>query len=170
MHLIKCDNEHIYDSDKFRSCPHCSKISLGIGQADAGAMQQANVDTKSPEENEQQQYQKIGLQRVMGVVICLSGEMAGEGFLLREGNNHIGRASNMDIALTREISISRKKHATIHCDAETGECELLVNESDSEVRCNGNVVLGQCALQGENEIQIGKCCLKVVTVPNIWKV
>lgn len=170
MHLIKCENEHIYDSDKFRSCPHCSKIHFEIGMADVGAMHQADIETKSPEEDEQQQYQKIELQRVMGVVICISGEMAGEGFLLREGNNDIGRASNMDIALTREISISRRKHATIHCDAQTGQCQLFVNESDSEVHCNGNVVLQQCALQGENEIRIGKCCLKVIIVPDIWKV
>lgn len=167
MHLIKCENEHIYDRDKFRSCPHCSKISIDIEKMDALGLGQSDIDTKIPGEDEQEQYQKIGLRRVMGMVICTDGEMTGEGFLLREGENDLGRASNMDIALTRDLSISRKKHATIHCDAQSGKCTLSVK--DSKVLCNGNVVRQQCELQRENEIRIGNTSLKVITTPDIWK-
>lgn len=169
MHLIKCKNEHIYDKDKFRSCPYCSKIRFQVRRPDVFGSGQKDVDTVMPEKNEQENYQQLAHRRVAGMLVCVAGEMMGEGFFLLEGDNALGRSSNMDIALTREITIARKKHATIHCDIDNERYTLSVNEEKSEVYCNGKVVQKQCALGMEDEIVIGKCHLKIITISNIWK-
>ncbi len=169
MHLIKCENEHIYDKDKFRSCPHCSKIRIEVRQPDTFGLGQKDIDTAMPAQEEQKSYQQMESRRVTGLLICVAGQMQGEGFLLREGDNDIGRSSNMDVALTKEITISRKKHATIHCEAEKGSYVLSVNKDKSDVYCNGNLVKEQCELALGDEIMIGDCHLKVITAPDIWK-
>ncbi|MBO5469881.1 MAG: hypothetical protein J6A03_09130 [Lachnospiraceae bacterium] len=54
MHLIKCENEHIYDKDKFRSCPHCSKIRIEVRQPDTYGFGQKDVETATPEKGDQE--------------------------------------------------------------------------------------------------------------------
>ena len=54
MHLMKCENGHIYDKDKFRSCPQCSNIVLEAAIMDRTAYSQADTDTEVPESSLQE--------------------------------------------------------------------------------------------------------------------
>ena len=55
---------------------------------------------------------------VVGWLVGLKGVYQGESFEIHQGKNHIGRALNMSIALVKEKTVSRDKHATIIFDPE----------------------------------------------------
>ncbi|MGN0368354.1 MAG: FHA domain-containing protein [Wujia sp.] len=168
MHLIKCKNEHIYDGDKFRSCPHCSTIAWdGSMVMEDISIDQTDVDTEIPEDEKRQKYEQIGRRKTVGVLICVEGEMTGEGFLLREGENVIGRASNMDIPLIHDLTVSRKNHAIINYDIGRGEC-YLINPEASEIYVNGKRLQKKALLANHDRIQIGAQKFVMIEAEGIW--
>lgn len=168
MHLLKCGQGHIYDADKFRSCPHCSKIDIDIAVADTFGENQADVDTEIPEGERLEEYEQIGIRKTVGMLVCVKGQMMGAGFLLMEGENDIGRASNMDVALVREVTISRKYNASI-CYNEKGEYILKVGKDKGEVFCNGKLVESECVLKDRDELELGECRLVLIEAGSIWQ-
>ena len=168
MHLLKCEQGHIYDTDKFRSCPHCSKIDIDIEVADTFGEDQADVETEIPEGERLEEYEQIGIRKTVGMLVCVEGQMKGAGFILREGENDIGRASNMDIALVREVTISRKSSASIWYN-EKGEYVFRVLESKGEFFCNGKLVKSECILKDRDELELGECKLILIEAGNVWK-
>ncbi len=168
MNLVKCENGHIYDGDKFRSCPHCSNVipALMFAQEPEGA--QGEIDTDIPEERQQEHYERIGRRKTMGMLICTKGKMRGAGFLLKAGENVIGRASNMDVALINEITVSRKHHTTIWCEEESGSFFLDGVDGKAGVFCNGVVVKDRCVLHDRDRITIGDCQLAFVEAGDVW--
>jgi acetyltransferase-like isoleucine patch superfamily enzyme len=170
MHLLKCENEHIYDSDKFRTCPHCSRITFDAAGLDIYGLNQADVDTEIPGDELQENYERIAMRRTVGMLVCVEGAMLGEGFLLKEGENSIGRASNMDVALTREVTISRKEHAIIYYDRNTDSFTLTVGKEDAVVLCNDVWVKTNCRLQDRDELVLGECRLVFVEAGNVWQI
>lgn len=170
MHLLKCENGHIYDTDKFRSCPHCFSIPTEYAAMCEGALEnQSEVDTEIPEEKLRSQYEKLCRRKVVGMLVCVEGDMQGEGFLLREGENVIGRASNMDVALTQESTVSRKHHASIVCDVKEWSYTLTVKDAKKGVLVNGQGVEQAIALKNHDQLQLGDCKLIFVEAGEIWK-
>ena len=167
MHLMKCENGHIYDRDKFRSCPQCSDIVLKVTSMDRTAYNQTDTDTEVPESSLQENYERIGRRKTVGMLVCVTGVMEGDGFLLKEGVNDIGRASNMDVALTQEVSVSRKKHATITYDNEKKSFTLKVMNERMDVLCNG-IPIAECELHNHDELTIGECQFVFVDAGVIW--
>lgn len=167
MQLIKCDSGHIYDKDKFRSCPHCSNIVLETTLMDITTGSQEQADTEIPELSLQNNYERISRRKTVGMLLCTQGDMKGDGFFLKEGENVIGRASNMDVALTQEVSISRKKHAVIYYDDNDLSFTLKVINTKTEVFCNGKSVT-ECTLKNNDELVIGQCKLVFINVANLW--
>ena len=82
MNLIKCENEHYYDSDKFDSCPHCANIAADVKIPNLFGDNQNKIATVIPDQDVLKDYQKIGHRRVTGWLVCISGEMQGESFTL----------------------------------------------------------------------------------------
>ncbi len=169
MRLQRCEQGHIYDADKFRSCPHCSRIDIDAAVADTFGKNQSNIDTEIPKDEQLQEYEQIGLRKTVGMLVCTEGKMYGAGFLLHEGENDIGRASNMDVALIREVTISRKCHACITYNEKNREYTLKVTEGKEEVFCNGTVVNNSCILQHKDELLIGACKLIFIEAESIWR-
>lgn len=168
MHLLKCEQGHIYDADKFRSCPHCSKIDIDLAVADTFGENQADVDTEIPPGEQLEEYERINIRKTVGMLVCVKGQMIGAGFLLREGENDIGRASNMDVALVREVTIPRKCSASI-CYNENREYILKVRKDKGEVFCNGKLVESECVLKDRDELELGECKLVLIEAGSIWK-
>ncbi len=126
MKLIKCENEHYYDSDKFDDCPHCANMIAGGRLNDILGENQKKIDTAIPNHDILKDYEKISHQRVTGWLVCIKGEMQGECFTLYEGTNRIGRASHMDVALFREPTVSRENHAVITYHSDTNLFSLSI--------------------------------------------
>ncbi|MGN0154153.1 MAG: FHA domain-containing protein [Lachnospiraceae bacterium] len=119
MNLVKCENEHYYDSDKFDSCPHCANLTAEVKVPDLLGKAQKQIDTMIPDKSILKDYQKIGHRRVTGWLVCIEGEMTGDSFPLFEGVNHIGRAPHMDVVLFKEPTVSRENHAVITYDEDS---------------------------------------------------
>lgn len=158
MKLIKCEHNHMYDADKFGLCPHCSnrraEPELEFSSSQAGIATYKPEDTINP----------LLLRKVVGCFICIEGEMKGEGFWIKEGINYIGRATNMEISLSRETTVSREKHASITYEEDSHIFELQDLKNAEDIAYNGKKVTRSCRLKSRAIIQIGACQLLFLPV------
>lgn len=167
MQLIKCENGHIYNAEKFRSCPHCSKVKLaGKAPSDTFGRNQADVETALAEAAAGSEQDVLTYKRVVGMLVVTNGEMTGAGFLLKEGVNSIGRSSNMDVALTAEPTVSRKIHAVIEYAGE--DFSIQVPDDRKDVLVNDEQVGGTKTLSDRDRIRLGDCSLILIDVGSVW--
>ena len=118
MNLKRCEKGHFYDADRFESCPHCNDVGGAAYDATVSmAMQtippevlqteplnETVLQSVSVENTETSQETvgyfegSIGLEPVVGWLVCVKGNHFGEDFRLKVGRNFIGRAPTMDVA------------------------------------------------------------------------
>lgn len=168
MQLTKCENGHIYNAEKFRSCPHCSKLNLaGKDLSDTFGRNQSDVKTEIAEIAAGAEVAALTNKKVIGMLVVMKGEMKGAGFLLKEGHNSIGRSSNMDVALTAEPTVSRKQHAMI----EYVQDRYVVHSIDGNksVYVNNKLVSDAKELSDRDVIRLGDCRLAFIEAGSIWK-
>ena len=186
MKLIRCENGHFYDSDRFESCPHCDQRTVStIFEDDTGKAIYTMPMTESRQTKDtsfedfvinQTQTEKdfqetigyfgdIEVQPVVGWLVAVAGNNYGMDFKLRTGRNFIGRSHEMDIALTGDTSISRDKHAVVLYEPKSNI--FLVQPGASKELCylNGKVVLSAMELNaydvltlGETQLMFIPCC------------
>lgn len=170
MHLIKCERGHIYDAEKFRACPHCYSTTMTIeDEEEILGVSQADKETQQSDAREKTQFYIMHRRRVYGMLVCVAGVMKGEAFLLKEGDNIIGRSANMDVALTMEETVSRQRHAVIDCDGNEGTLVLTYPEDREDVRVNNRRVKPGWQLKDRDVIRLGDCELVLVEAGDIWK-
>ena len=85
--------------------------------------------------------QVLGVEPVVGWLVCIRGAYRGESFRLKSGRNFIGRAANMDIVLGADHSVSRLRHAAVVYDPRSRA--FIVAAGDARELCylNGEVVI-----------------------------
>lgn len=155
MNLLKCENGHIFDAEKFPSCPHCPNIKAGIKPQKLLGENQYNVITSIPQPVNSTGY-PLQDRKTAGWLVCISGTVLGESFCLREGENYIGRAANMDIALINEPTVSRKTHAIITYDAKKRSC-ILYPQDSAQTLCNDRLVKTKKTLKNRDVLAFGTC-------------
>lgn len=159
MRMVKCIVGHKYNAEKFNQCPHCAtKQQVVWGAKDT--LEQHNVDTEEPNEAIGNQYEIIGRRKVVGCLVCVKGSMRGEGFFLVEGHNDIGRGANLEIVLSKELTVSRKAHACIIYNSEKREYIFAGAQGKQDVSCNGKKVENPVLLEHGAMLQIGQCVLR----------
>lgn len=169
MHLIKCELGHIYDTEKFRSCPHCYSANMTQeDEEDALGAFQADKSTEQASVEETRQFYVLHRRKTVGMLICIAGQMQGDAFLLKEGDNIIGRGSNMDVALTMEETISRQRHATIDYDETEGVFTLSYDTERNDVLVNGRKTKSGKRLADRDVIRLGECELVLIEAGDIW--
>lgn len=152
MNLTKCENGHIFDSENFFSCPHCSNEQAGIQHEHLLGQDQYDIDTGIPQE-------KIPIiRKTVGWLVCISGAVPGESFCLKEGENQIGRAANMDVVLRYEPTVSRRTHAVITYESEQNAC-VLYPQGAAPTFCNDREVKKNKVLKNRDVITFGTCTL-----------
>lgn len=161
MNLQKCENGHIYDMDKFPYCPMCAigpdKIDMSAEKA-PGKVYTANPSLEKKEQVILGKFDRKEFHnRTVGWLVCLSGILEGESFVLREKTNRIGRADQMDICLYCEPSVSRVDHAVILYQPSKHCCMLSVNESKGNIRINDKPVNYNQTLHHRDIIAFGNC-------------
>ena len=100
---------------------------------------------------------------VVGWLVCIEGTNYGYSFCLYAGKNFVGRASDMDICLKGDDSVSRTKHAIITYEPRERKFFAQPGESHELFYVNDNVVLTSAELKDRDEISVGKT--KLVFVP-----
>ena len=92
---------------------------------------------------------------LVGWLVCVKGEYLGQGFELKSGQNYIGRAQNMSIALARESSVSRHRHANIIFDPIKNVFYIQQGESSGLTYLNGELVMEHVQLNSYDIIRLG---------------
>ncbi|MDL2288979.1 FHA domain-containing protein [Oscillospiraceae bacterium OttesenSCG-928-F05] len=107
----------------------------------------------------------MGTEPVVGWLVCVEGAHFGEDFRLKSGRNFIGRAPSMDVAISKDSSVSREKHAVVVYEPKNHI--FLVQPGDSKELCylNDDVVLSAEKLKlndlltvGETKLMFVPCC------------
>lgn len=163
MNITKCPKNHYFDSDKFVSCPHCANQKAEAVVEDILGNHQKNIDTAIPDLDIQKNSQK-NCRKTVGWLVCIDGAMLGESFILRDGDNFIGRAGNMDIPLLYEPSVSRKKHAVITYESNENVFHLHSPKHPEQTFCNHKTVKIKRKLKNRDIITLGDCTLMFVAL------
>ncbi|MGN9105430.1 FHA domain-containing protein [Oliverpabstia intestinalis] len=106
--------------------------------------------------------QVIGVEPVVGWLVCIKGAYRGESFKLKSGRNFIGRAANMDIVLGADQSVSRLHHAAVVYDPKSRA--FIVAAGDARELCylNGDVVVTSQRLQAYDVLTLGNTELMLI--------
>ncbi len=178
MSMKRCENGHYFDSSKYSTCPSC-----GIQDVDIHATVIHHVLQPSPATPEGQTVrqnqnprsggepgvtvgvfcQKIGMDPVVGWLVCIGGGDKGRDFRIRSERNAIGRAANMDICISGDDTISREKHAYISYNPRKNSFLLTPGESRGIVYLNDDEVAAPVPLKPFDVIELGQT--KLLFVP-----
>ena len=98
----------------------------------------------------------IGTEPVVGYLIAIEGAYFGEGFKLKTGRNFIGRSPEMDIQLSQDFSVSRRKHAVVIYEPKSRMFIAQPGESRELVYINDEVVLNNVVMKPYDILTIGE--------------
>jgi len=100
-------------------------------------------------------YDFADAEPVVGWLVCVRGEYLGQSFNLKAGQNFIGRALNMDVALAKDTSVSRHKHAILTFDPHNRLFFIQPGESSGLTYHCGNLLLAHQHLNAYECIKVG---------------
>ena len=104
----------------------------------------------------------IGVEPVVGWLVCIDGEYKGESFKLKSGRNFIGRAANMDVVLSADHSVSRFKHTAIIYEPRSRRFIVAPGESRELCYLNNEVVLSNMPMKAYDVLNLGSTSLMLV--------
>jgi len=154
--LVRCPNGHMYNTKRYgNKCPFC----------DAGLEKSGNRVMRPVTDGEKTQTtdDPLGIEPVVGWLVCIEGEQKGKDYKIRKGRNFVGRSDDMDIAIIGDISISRRNHASISYDPKQRVFYLIPGEGAGMVYRNNEVAFVPVELSPFDLIEIGKC--KLIFIP-----
>jgi len=200
MNLVRCDNGHFFDREKYATCPHCEgsggdsvtvPIMRGAGNDDVtvanfqsaqvtealtpsdslqDAVKAASSGAGKPQVEDSEKTvgfysSAIGKEPVVGWLVCVEGAHFGEDFRLKSGRNFIGRSADMDIAITKDGTVSRERHTAVVYEPKGNLFIVQPGDSKELSYLNGEVVLSPAQLKihdrlsvGQTELMFIPCC------------
>ncbi len=181
MNLIECPNHHYYDADRFPTCPYCNDVS-NSGFSQTVPADNTTIDPTKPGDEEEipktttntvsdADIQKtvgffeedLGLEPVVGWLVCIEGNNLGKDFRLVSGRNFIGRSPKMDVVLEGDSSVSRSVHAVIVYEPKENTYLIQPGNSKELSYLNNNVVLESKVIKPNDVITVG--ATKLLFIP-----
>lgn len=185
MNLVRCEKGHFYDKDASgEQCPYCAQMNQNKPAAPQPAAQPGEVPQPQPQdvpappsapvqpqpvpEEEEDNctvgyYSRvIGVEPVVGWLVCIEGEYKGESFKLKSGRNFIGRAANMDVVLSADHSVSRFKHASVIYEPRGRQFIVSTGESRELCYLNDQVVLSNMKMEAYDVLSLGDTNLMLI--------
>lgn len=101
-------------------------------------------------------YDSDGSEPVVGWLVCIKGIYSGESFNLKSGQNFIGRALNMNVSLSKDMTVSRQYHTSIIFEPEKVQFFVSSGNSSGLTYLNGHLLLTPAQLKPRDIIRIGK--------------
>ncbi len=191
MEMKQCPNGHFYDQSKTRECPYCNSASANVNvtrpirqspgagisaSGDIGATVPANqpgfIDHTRPASKAQANDSErtavvikkdLGIDPVVGWLVCVDGKGKGRDYRMHSDNNYIGRSENMDICMRGDDTISRENHAVISYDMRENNYYFSPCESRNIVRVNGKAIFSTIQLSAYDNIELGST--KLIFLP-----
>lgn len=176
MEMRKCENGHYYDASVTPTCPYCSSADSGktmpladtdsgktmplSGEAAGGATLPLDYGVGSHDADDGRTValikKDLGIDPVVGWLVCVSGEEKGKDYRIHADNNFIGRSDRMDICIRGDETISRENHAIISYDMVDKIFFFSPGDGRSIVRYNGKALFQTTELKAHDRIIIGK--------------
>ncbi len=170
MAIIKCSDNHFYDSELYDECPHCKRKGAfpdATGDNKTVAMFKRNfvsegvtnsVATDFSEEGsddlktESIFMQKNNMNPVSGWLVGVEGENKGRSFEIHVNNNFVGRSMKNDIKINDE-HISREKHFSVVYDPVSNK--FFISAGKGLTHHNGKIVDSEAELSEGDVIKAG---------------
>lgn len=153
MKLEKCENGHLYNAGRYKTCPYCNDERLEmIEEEDAKPIDFVEQDDDKTTASWED---KMAVDPVVGWLVCYDGYEKGKDYKIKAEKNFIGRESEMDICITGDSAISRKNHATLAYNPKTREYYLSPGEGNGLVYVQGNAVYAPVKIESHDNIEMG---------------
>ncbi len=162
MKLVKCNNGHFYDGEKYGACPHCGGGSDNSMTAPAdepistGSTEPVTVpidEEVDPKTVPIYEYETG--KPVVGWLVCIEGTLIGRSFELFAGMNFIGRNKNNHICIPLDASVSREKHGIVIYDPRSKNFMIQSGMSAELLYLNDSVVLQPVNLEPYDTLLLG---------------
>ncbi len=177
MSMKRCDNGHYFDANKYSTCPSCGIQDLDINATVIHRVPPATPNAAGSQTVRREAvptagepgvtvgvfHKKIGIDPVVGWLVCIEGTDKGRDFRIRSERNAIGRAGNMDICINGDDTISREKHAFISYNPRKNSFLLMPGESRGIIYLNDDEVAAPIPLKAFDVIELGQT--KLLFVP-----
>ncbi len=129
------------------------------------APQEGGNGQEQPDEDKTIAFGFFGMtqrQPVTGWLVCMTGSERGQDYRLHVGKNFVGRSPSMDVVLTDDKTISRRKHCSVIYEPK--ESLFYVSpEEGNQVYLNGRSLKATESLKEGDEIMIG--ATRLIFVP-----
>ncbi len=105
-----------------------------------------------------------GVEPTVGLLLCIEGADFGSTYLLKSGNNYVGRSNAMDVVIMGDDGVSRNKHAVIMYDPKGKTYMALPGEARELYYVNDQVVVAPQVIKYHDIISIGNTKLMFVPI------
>ncbi len=143
-------------------------LSGGYGPADAGGVTRPPLDVRERRADEDQHtigimQKKMGLEPVVGWLVCVEGKDKGKDYKLWGRINTIGSSARMDVCIKGDESISKENHARLGYEPKHNSYHLIPAESKNPIYLNDQVVYTPTQLSPYDVVEFGET--KLIFVP-----
>ncbi len=168
MAMTRCGEGHFYDAEQNSSCPYCGIPDLDLGptvpkrpDAPAGRNEGRTVPEGKRAGGIDEGMtvplvqRKLGLNPVVGWLVCVGGPDRGRDYRIRSGRNFIGRAQQMHICIEGDPAITREKHAVISYEPKRARFTLAPGDGSGLTYLNDGAVDVPVELKARDTIELG---------------
>ena len=183
MAMKRCENGHYFEPEKYSSCPTCGVANLhiqptvAIGNTGLAAQGRADLDVptvprghvkrpaveRDPGATVGVVRKKMGIDPVVGWLVCIEGAEKGRDYRIRSERNFVGRDPKMDICIGGDDAISRENHAVISFNPKKNSYLLTPGEGRGIIYLNEEEVAIPTELKAYDMIGMGQT--KLLFVP-----
>lgn len=173
VNMIRCPGGHHYDPSLHSSCPYCGVPDLNISptqpiKINAPGSEDVTVAAGAPRKGRNAAadkgegvtvgyYQgKIGLDPVVGWLVCIEGKDRGRDYRLHSERNFIGRSEAMDVCVRGDETISRENHAIISFNPRNNAFKLQPGDGRGLVYLDGVDIDVPTVLKPFDRIELGQ--------------
>jgi hypothetical protein len=182
MALVRCTQGHYYDNAQDSSCPHCALPGIALAHP-GGTVPVRNLSPHAADVSDTPGgtfrvgddppddsggrtvgvvQQTLGIDPVVGWLVCVDGADRGRDYRIRAGRNFLGRGDHMHICIRGDSSISRDKHAILSYDPRHHAFRLAPGDSTGLTYRNGEPVDMPVTLNARDVIEVGRSRLLFV--------
>jgi hypothetical protein len=107
---------------------------------------------------------KVGIDPVVGWLICVKGPSRGRDYRIRSGRNGIGRSEAMDVQIAGDDTVSRENHAFLVYEPRKRTFSIRPGDGRGLVYLNGDEVVQASDIKSYDIIELGETQLMFVAL------
>lgn len=105
---------------------------------------------------------KVGIDPVVGWLVCVKGPSRGRDYRIRSGRNGIGRSDAMDVQITGDDTVSRENHAFMVYEPRKRIFSIRPGDGRGLVYLNGDEVVQASDIKAYDILELGETQLMFV--------